>query len=79
MSSSLSGNSDSRSEAGELHLHPIGDGGWVGTVYLAGSKRTETGTFPSAEHVKNEVAKAFGRDLKIVVLAQDGGMVLSEE
>ena len=29
--------------------------------------------------LNNEVAKAFGRDLKIVVWAQDGGMVLSEE
>lgn len=63
----------------ELHLHPVDGGRWVGAVYLKGAKRIETGPLSSIDAVKSEVAKHVEDELKNVIWAQDGGMILSED
>lgn len=64
--------------ANELHLHPVDGGRWVGVVYLKGAKRIETEPLSSIDAVKSEVTKHVDGELKNVIWAQDGGMILSE-
>lgn len=74
------GLNDSVSNASnELHLHPVDEGRWVGVVYLKGAKWIETEPLSSIDTVRSEVAKHVEGDLKIVMWAQDGGMILSED
>ena len=47
-------------------------------VYLKGAKRIETEPPSSIDAVKSEVAKHVEGELKNVIWAQDGGMILSE-
>lgn len=63
----------------ELHLHSVGGGCWIGLVYLKGVRQIETGPLSSIDAVKSEVAKHVEGELKNVIWAQDGGMILSED
>lgn len=63
----------------ELHLHPVDGGRWVGVVYLKNAKRIETEPLSSIDAVRSEIAKQVEGDLKNVMWAQDGGMILSED
>lgn len=63
----------------ELHLHPIDGGHWIGVAYLKGVRQIETGPLSSIDAVKSEVAKHVEGELKNVIWAQDGGMILSED
>lgn len=63
----------------ELHLYPVDDNCWVGVVYLKDAKRIETGPLPSIDAVRSEIAKHVDGNLKNVIWAQDGGMILSED
>lgn len=76
---SSQGLTDSVSNASnELHLHPVDGGRWVGVIYLKGAKRIETEPLSSIEAVKSEAAKHVEGELKNIMWAQDGGMILSE-
>lgn len=63
----------------ELHLHPVDGGRWVGVVYLKDAKRIETAPLSNIDAGRSEIAKRVEGQLKNVMRAQDGGMILSED
>jgi hypothetical protein len=63
---------------GDLHIHPVATGGWVGVVYIKGIQQTETDPFASIEEVERSAAERFGTGLRRFVWSQDSAMILSE-
>jgi len=77
---SSQGLNDSVSNASnKLHLHPLDGGRGVGVLDLKDANRIETAPLSSIDAVRSEVAKHVQGQLKNIIWAQDGGMILSED
>ena len=62
----------------EIHTHSVGGYAWMGVVYIEGTKCAEIEPMASIEAVERLATQRYGDKFKLIIWAQDDGMILSE-